>query len=353
MFCDRIDEQRYLLNILKPEPSLVNLVYGPINSGKTNLICNVLDNLPKQMLPFYINLRRRDISTAGDFLSVLFDIDRKRKIDNARDYIKELLKGGADAVKTTTGIPVPVRFFELLFASKDKGEDVFKYLESFFRALVEEKKITPLLVLDELQMIKKVANSAGNPILEKLFNFMVGITKETHLCHCFAISSDSAFIMEVYGNAKLQGRSRYILIDDLDEENAFEMYDNFGFEHKETVWNNIGGKLGDMVLLDSYLQTGCDTDTALNTMLKIEIGRLKLLFAGLLKLDKEKCSKIKGILFEVAKEGVVRFEPDSTRDEVYLMVDENVLFLDPVESIIKMQGRLVKNAVSALNEKAV
>ncbi len=351
MFYNRKDEQENILNVLKPEPSLVNFVYGPINSGKTNLISTVLENLPKQMAPFYINLRRRDISTAGGFLSVLFDIDRKRKFDNAKDYIKELLKGGADAVKTTTGIPVPVRFFELLFASGEKGEDVFKYLETFFRALVEEKNITPLLVLDELQMIKKVANSAGNPMLEKLFNFMVGITKETHLCHCFAISSDSAFIMEVYGNAKLQGRSRYILIDDLDQASAFEMYDNFGFKDKETVWNHIGGKLGDMVLLDSYLQTGWDTERALDTMLKIEVGRLKLLFARLSEREGEKRLGIKKILFEVAKNGIIQFEPESMWNEVFLMVDENVLFLDPVESIVKMQGQLVKNAVSATKEK--
>lgn len=348
MFYNRGDEQKKLLNMLKPEPALVHFIYGPINSGKTNLVVNVLENLPERMLPFYINLRRRDISTAGDFLSVLFDIDRKRKIDNTREYIKELLKGGADALKKATGIPVPARFFELFFAPREKGEDVFKYLETFFRSLVEEKKITPLLVLDELQMIKNVANSSGNPMLEKLLNFMVGITKETHLCHCFAISSDSTFIMEVHGAAKLHGRSRYILIDDLDRSGALEMYDDFGFKNKEAIWKHIGGKIGDMVLLDSYLQTGYDTDRALDAMHKIEVGRLKLLFARLLKRDREKCARIRELSFEVAKEGEIRFEPESMRDEVYCMVDENVLFIDPVENIVKMQGRLVKNAVSAL-----
>ena len=35
-------------------------------------------------------LRRRDASSDGDFLNVLFGVDGKSKYDNAREYIKEL-----------------------------------------------------------------------------------------------------------------------------------------------------------------------------------------------------------------------------------------------------------------------
>ncbi len=54
----------------------------------------------------------------------------------------------------------------------------------------------PVFVLDELQMIKKVANAADGPLPDKLFNFMVRMTKETHLCHCMAVTSNSLFIPE-------------------------------------------------------------------------------------------------------------------------------------------------------------
>ena len=35
-------------------------------------------------------LRRRDVSSDGDFLNVLFGVDRKSKYGNACEYIKEL-----------------------------------------------------------------------------------------------------------------------------------------------------------------------------------------------------------------------------------------------------------------------
>ena len=85
-------------------------------------------------------------------------------------------------------------------------------------------------------MIKDIANSSGRPLLDKLFNFMVGMTKETHLCHCVVLTSDCIFINEVYGNARLEGRADYIIIDDLDKERTFRVYDDFGFHNKELVW---------------------------------------------------------------------------------------------------------------------
>ena len=68
MFYNREDEQKGLLTILNMEPSLVYFVYGSINSGKTNLINKILQNLPEPMVPFYVNLRGRNVSSSEDFL---------------------------------------------------------------------------------------------------------------------------------------------------------------------------------------------------------------------------------------------------------------------------------------------
>ena len=86
-FYDRDREQKELISILEHEPSLVYFVYGPINSGKTSLLTKVLGTLPEQIIPFYVNLRGRDVSSAGDFLNVLFNVDRKSAFDTAGEYL--------------------------------------------------------------------------------------------------------------------------------------------------------------------------------------------------------------------------------------------------------------------------
>ena len=348
MFYNREDEQKGLLTILNMEPSLVYFVYGPINSGKTNLINKILQNLPEPMIPFYVNLRGRNVSSSEDFLNVLFSVDRKSKFENVRDYSRELLKGGADIVKQTTGMPIPVKIFDLLFQTQNKGEDVFHYLEMFFTTLVEEKKLKPLFVLDELQMLKDIANSKGNLLLDNLFNFFVRLTKEIHVCHCLAITSDSVFIQQIYDSARLEGRSRYILIDDLEKEQTYKLYEKFGFEDKERVWSYLGGKVGDMTVLYSLVQEGHSLDESLETMLGITVSRLKLIEARLLKNDEQKCSKMMNFLFQVGKEGNIGFEPKIMQAEVYFWVDENILFLDPVKRIVRAQGQLTRRTINAL-----
>jgi len=353
MFYNREKEQQELLTILKIDPTLVYFMYGPINSGKTNLINEVLQHLQKPLIPFYINLRGRNVGSSGDFLNVLFSVDRKSRFENVRDYLREMLKGGADIVKQTTGIPIPVKLFDLVFQAGDTGEDVFHYLEEFFTMLIAEKKFRPVFVLDELQMLKDIANSKGNLLLDNLFNFFVHMTKETHVCHCFAISSDSVFIQQIYGNARLEGRSNFLLIDDLDRDRALEMYDRFGFQDKERVWSYIGGKIGDMVILHTWLQRGYDLTESLETMLNIVTNRLKLVEARLFQDNEQKYSTTMDVLFQVGRAGSLPFEPKTMQAEVYFWVDENVLFLESVIGVVRSQGQLVQRAIKELDKRMI
>lgn len=350
MFYDREEERKQFMAILNIEPALVYFVYGPINSGKTSLITTVLQGVSEPILPFYVNFRGRNVGSSEDFLNILFSVDRKSKFESGREYAKELLKGGADIVKKTTGIPVPMKIFDLLFQTKDKGADVFFYLEEFFTTLVEEKKLKPVFILDELQMLKNLVNSKGNLLLDNLFNFFVRLTKETHLCHCFAITSDSVFIQQIYGNARLRGRGEYILIDDLKQEHAFEVYEKLGFTEKEFIWNYLGGKVGDLFLLYSKLQQGYSVHESLDTMFRQEVNSLKLSRARLLEQDEQHCKNMLDLLFRVSKEGPIPFEPESMRREVYAWVDENVLFLDPVKGIVRPQGQLIQRAIRELEK---
>lgn len=359
-FYDRDREKKELLAILENEPSLIYFIYGPINSGKTSLLTEVLKGLPEKIIPFYVNLRGRDVSSAGDFLNVLFNVDRKGIFDTAGEYLRAFFKGGAEILKKNTGVPIPINIFDLLFKSKDKGEDAFKYLEEFYSSLVHEKNLKPVFVLDELHMIKDVANSAGRPILEKLFNFFVRITKETHLCNCLIATSDSLFIEEVAGNARLEGRTRYLLVDDLDRDRAFNVYDSFDFHDNELVWSYIGGKIGDMTRLKVELNLGKDEVEGLERMLRDGISRLESLFRSYQYVPPKigfrgetlllRAEEVRETMFLVAKHGQLSVERLDQAVVCYLM-EENILFWETVSGMVRPQGQLTKRAIEELEQK--
>ena len=106
-FYDREQEEQELHIILEDEPSLVYFVYGPMNSGKTSLLVRVLNSLPKDMVPFYINFRGRDLSSTGEFLNCLFKIDKRSLLDSVKEYMRGLTGEGADVITKLTGIHIP------------------------------------------------------------------------------------------------------------------------------------------------------------------------------------------------------------------------------------------------------
>ena len=63
-------------------------------------------------------------------------------------------------------------------------------------------------------------------------------------------------------------------LDDLDKEETFREYSAFGFENKELVWDYIGGKIGDMVILFEEKKQGYNEKKALERMLRDEVARL-------------------------------------------------------------------------------
>jgi len=60
-FHDREKEIKEIRKILECEPSLITVIYGPINSGKTELINHLLQQLPQDYVVFYVNLRGKFI----------------------------------------------------------------------------------------------------------------------------------------------------------------------------------------------------------------------------------------------------------------------------------------------------
>jgi len=339
-FHDRERETGEIMSILDSEPSLITFVYGPINSGKTTLISHLIKELPDEYVPFYVNLRGRFITDYEDFLNVLFEIDEEGEVGNVTEYAKSILKD----LGAVSGIPIPINLFEQIFEKRDKSKDMFKYMEQFFVEI--SKKRTPVLIIDELQVVGDI--KIDGLLMYKLFNFFIRLTKELHLCHIFAVSSDSLFIEQVYREAMLQGRSRHLLVDDFSEGTTMDFLEGYEFTdvEKELVWDYCGGK---PIYLVELVNAGEDRKKKAEEMLGIRIGQIE----GLIEDAREFGYKVSyGEERIVLDDAHILKSLEEFRDRDYLKASElsksvklglikaNILFLDSVKQIIKPQSKL-------------
>ncbi len=263
------------------------------------------------------------------------------------------MKGTAKAVEKFKGIPIPEKVFDYLFVDSRKVEDVFRYLEDVFEEIVNSG-YKPIFVLDEMQSIKEVINASGRPVISELLNFMVRLTKETHLCHSLCATSDCLFIEDVNANARLEGRARYILVDDLNREESFRAYEEFGFENKELIWDYIAGKIGDMVRLYEMIKEGYGEEEALKEMVKDERGKLKWMLRMLEEGEKEgpPVEEIKKVFELFIGEELI--EEEKIKGKVLkFLIEKNVLFYNPLESTVRLQSRLLRHAIRELVQEIV
>ncbi len=339
-FHDREKEIKEIQAILDAEPSLITFVYGPINSGKTTMISHLIEELPEEYAPFYVNLRGRFITDYEDFLNVLFEIDEGGRVDNVAEYAKSILKD----LGAVSGIPIPINLFEQIFEKKDKSKDMFRYIERFFVEI--SKKRTPILIIDELQVIGDL--KIDGLLMYKLFNFFIRLTKELHLCHVFAVSSDSLFIEQVYSEAMLEGRCRYLLVDDFDEETTTAFLDDHGFtgDEKVAAWNCCGGK---PICLVELVNAKDDRKGKAEEMLKIRKGQIEEIVYSLEARDKEMFDAVMGVLSEFTRNAAVGYRYLS--DEIKFLVGKNIIFADSVNKELRPQSRTNLLAIREMIEE--
>ena len=210
-FFNREREINQILSIIEGEPNIIYFIYGPLNSGKSALIREIITNrLDKsKYIPFFIDFRTRNILNVDNFIECLFEVDEKSKVDDFREYAKSLadllVRGSEEISKYYLGMPIkiPKPFFDKIFNKKDKSADVYQYIEYLFVKLNEKGK-KPILIFDELQMIREITLNGNRLLLSSLFQFLVALTKVQHLCHVFCLSSDSLFIEYVYSAGELE-----------------------------------------------------------------------------------------------------------------------------------------------------
>jgi AAA+ ATPase superfamily predicted ATPase len=355
---NRERERKELMAVLSGRPNLVYFVYGPINSGKTALLMRVAEELSEDYRIFYINFRGFE-GGYSKFTRAFFELGDKSLWEKLKEkmpivaaaveYVEEVAK------KINTAIELPGEVIRMLQVGGEDPEkiDLFHYLERLMKRLVEKGK-KPVLILDEMQVLKDEINAVGKPLLGRLFNFLVRMTKETHLCHCLCATSDCLFIEDVYSNARLQGRAEYILVDDLEKEEAFKVYDEFRFEGKEKIWEYVGGKIGDMIKLFEKKKRGYLEEEALRRILKDEVAHLDGILERMGSGRKMFYFRGENIMIDIdmIKEILKKFKnrekiSKGEIDPIYrnYLVFENILFYNPLEGVVRPQSRLLWRAI--------
>jgi AAA+ ATPase superfamily predicted ATPase len=361
-FFNREKEIKEILSILDGEPNLIYFIYGSINSGKTALIKHIIENkLNDNYKVFYINFRTYLISEKREFIEAIFTTKKDDFFEKIKDK-SEVLNLITKGAKILTGIPIPEVEFDKLF--EEKINDAFQYLNSL---LLEVKKSgkKPILIFDELQMIKDVVLNGQKYLLKELFQFLVSLTKEQHLCHVFCLSSDSLFIEYVYNTGELEGRADYILVDDFDKQTALKFIDflarennmELSDEDKELIYSYVGGKPILIIKVFDKLKIDKKLNDILEFMLKEEAQKLKY-FLKDLDYIKPKVN-IEDEVIEIKKEDIIEalrlfkdnyeISDDKIPKPVYIyLIKRNILFLNPIEGTLKPQSFLIWNVIKRI-----
>jgi len=202
-----------------------------------------------------------------------------------------------------------------------------------------------VLILDELQKIGDV--KVNGFLIYELFNFFIDLTKELHLAQVFVVTSDSLFIEQIYNEAMLQGRCRYLLVNDFDEATTAAFLEGHGFTDDEAriAWEYCGGKPVYLIELVNYE----NREVKAGQLLTLRTGKIKTT----LKRVKELGSKIRiedgnyavnyAGLIDTLKRFVERDEIDMGEvDEISttFLVKKNILFVDPLTMMMKPQSKL-------------
>ncbi len=151
----------------------------------------------------------------------------------------------------------------------------------------------------------------------------------------------------------LQGRSRYYLVDDFDKKTVEKILRSKGFSNEEidTIWHYFGGKPIYLVEAIQAKRVGKDVKELCEEFYRL---RRRQVLDLLYKLEEENKN-----LFDRVTKFLKGFE---TRDkikykriskELSWLINNNILFLDPANEIIKPQSHLellaIRNILKEFN----
>ncbi len=330
-FWDREKEKEELKAYLKSEPNAILFVYGPKSSGKSTLMPYVIDELisdesfKQSHQVYWFDLRGKLVSSYRDVVDLFFiDEESYRKLQEK-------------SKKVESGF---FKFFKVELSTKElienKRLDPFVYMEEMLKG---QEKIG-VIVFDELQKLKDVymnGNGDGQKsqrqLVKELFNFFVRLTKVLHLSHVIVMSSDTFFIEEVYSDSTLKNTSEFYLVDFFDDDTAIKILTDEGLD--EEIAKEVIAKIGGVPWMMERVLSNGDPLKKVEDLYKQSKARLTDFLSMAYK---------NGIYDKIVKglEKAIKESLDIVKDRelIELLVGDEVLFYDPINSVVKFQTKL-------------
>jgi len=227
-FINRETEIKYLHNHFNSEPNSLLFLYGPKSSGKSTLLSKVVNELDtRKYVINFLDLREMLIFDFNSFLDRFFPKTLYGKVQDIAD-----------------GITFNIGFFGINLKNDEKllSQNPFKLMGDKLRSAKEKNK-QPIIILDEIQLLKNIYINEERYLIDELFNLFIRLTKVTHTAHIILSTSDSYFIEEIYNSAKLMQTSDFFFVDHFDKSTVLSWMKSEKLSHEEieNVWYYLGG----------------------------------------------------------------------------------------------------------------
>ena len=358
-FVDREKDEQFLLDKFKHHPEKLLFIYGPKSSGKTTLMEYLVENVLKEdktLYVNYVNFRGYAIVNYDSFLDVYFqpiEDEKKPFIEKALEYLPiRIGRFGGNVSLPIKGIQFGLNI-ELYDRLVEKKIDPFNLLLEILKKI--RKKQMPILILDEVQILEGIYMNGEvkrRHLLTEFFNFLVRLTKETHLAHVVVMTSETLFLEKIYNHSKLAETSDFYLIDHLSYDQVKEWLQFEGIEDEKIVgliWEYVGGSAHRIKDVIRIVKKGDSLEDYLLDEAKIYRGKLSHFIAEMLEeLDEKRM--FKGILEEMLKQGfVVRDNENNLQRRVMnKAIEHEFLFLNPREEKIVFNSQIVRKGAELL-----
>jgi AAA+ ATPase superfamily predicted ATPase len=348
---NRKNEINFIKDYFTKLPERILWIYGPKSTGKTTLIEYIVENeLFDDFKLFksskynvkYINFRRNIVANYDTFVdSLLMPDDIKLSYENSAEFNIGIFKISAKE----------------FVAAKEKKVDVFKLLKAQF----ESSNKRNVLIIDEIQVLQDIYINGGKILLNEFLNFLVSLTKETHLSHVVILSSNTIFINEIYENAKLKKTSKFYKIDHLNYDEVYKWlkgaWDNphiFSDNEIKLIWDYLGGSIAHIqFMLTDFceLKTHSSLQEYLENEAKLALSDFRMCFRE--KRRKRKDNLIEDEFVKVAKEiianGYAILKKDTLFDEMLdFFCEKEILFFEPSDTKVYPNSRIYVKGMEKL-----
>ena len=325
-FINRQKEVSDISKYLSSKPNDVLFVYGPKSTGKSTLLSKVVNNLdPKKYAVNYLDLRGVAIYNFKSFLDVFFQKTKKEKI-------KEVI----------SGLTLNAGFFRVGINEEEMlKKNAFKIMEDQIRE-TKERGIQPIIILDEIQLLKSIYLNGERYLLDEIFNLFIRLTKVIHSCHVICATSDSYFIEQIFNLASMSKTCTYYLVDHLGKEDIYKWLRKYPKrfpteKDMEFIWDNLGGSPWEIWQVVEDVKRGEGIEGAVEKRIRDMKGKT---FDFYKDLNDEYFENFKKISLEITKKGFFENERGLViTDLLSKAIEKDIWFYDALSQKITANSR--------------